>query len=61
MSISDVVLIIDVMAGTITDADQVAAADVNGDGSVSITDCVAAIDLIAAQSGAGSRMTNVNE
>ena len=60
-SITDIVLIIDVIAGTITDADQVAAADVNGDGSVSITDCVAAIDLIAAQSGAGSRMTNVNE
>lgn len=56
VSISDVVLIIDVIAGTITDANQVAAADVNGDGDVSITDCVAAIDLIAAQSGAGSRM-----
>ena len=61
VSISDVVLIIDVMAGTITDANQVAAADVNGDGSVSITDCVAAIDLIASQAGTGSRMANVNE
>lgn len=49
VSITDVVLIIDVIAGTITDANQVAAADVNGDGTVSITDCVAAIDLIAAQ------------
>ena len=49
VSITDVVMIIDVIAGTITDANQVAAADVNGDGTVSITDCVAAIDLIAAQ------------
>ena len=49
VSITDVVLIIDVIAGTITDANQVAAADVNGDGTVSITDCVAAIELIAAQ------------
>ena len=49
VSITDVVLIIDVIAGTITDANQVAAADVNGDGTVSITDCVTAIDLIAAQ------------
>ena len=51
VSITDVVLIIDVMAGIITDAYQVAAADVNGDGDVTITDCVAAIDLIAAQQG----------
>ena len=49
VSITDVVMIIDVIAGTITDANQVAAADVNGDGSVTITDCVAAIDLIAEQ------------
>lgn len=56
VSISDVVLIIDVMAGTITDADKVAAADVNGDGDVTITDCVAAIDLMAAQTGANARM-----
>ena len=49
VSITDVVMIIDVIAGTITDANQVAAADVNGDGSVTITDCVAAIDLIAQQ------------
>ena len=51
VSITDVVMIIDVMAGTITDANKVAAADVNGDGNVSITDCVAAIDLIAADYG----------
>lgn len=49
INITDVVLIIDVMAGLITDAYQVAAADVNGDGSVNITDCVATIDLMAAQ------------
>ncbi len=49
VSITDIVMIIDVIAGTITNANQVAAADVNGDGKVSITDCVAAIDLIAAQ------------
>ena len=49
VSITDVVLIIDVIAGTITDADKLAAADVNDDGNVTITDCVAAIDLIAAQ------------
>ena len=49
VSITDVVMIIDVIAGVITDANQKAAADVNGDGNVSITDCVAAIDLIAAQ------------
>ena len=49
VSITDVVMIIDVIAGAITDANQKAAADVNGDGNVSITDCVAAIDLIAAQ------------
>ncbi len=59
VSITDVVMIIDVIAGIITDADQRAAADVNGDGSVTITDCVAAIDLIAAQQIAGARrMTN---
>ena len=50
VSITDVVLIIDVIAGSITDAKKVKAADVNKDGSVTITDCVAAIDLIAAQS-----------
>ena len=55
VSITDIVLIIDVIAGTITDANQKAAADVNGDGSVSITDCVAAIDLIAAQGSAPSQ------
>lgn len=49
VSITDVVMIIDVIAGAITDANQKAAADVNGDGNISITDCVAAIDLIAAQ------------
>ncbi|MBR6121867.1 MAG: C10 family peptidase [Prevotella sp.] len=49
VSITDVVMIVDVIAGIITDANQRAAADVNGDGSVTITDCVAAIDLIAAQ------------
>jgi hypothetical protein len=59
VSITDVVMIIDVIAGIITDANQRAAADVNGDGSVTITDCVAAIDLIAAQQTAGARrMTN---
>ena len=47
-------MIIDVIAGTITDASQKAAADVNDDGNVSITDCVAAIDLIAAQSSSQS-------
>ena len=50
VSITDVVLIIDVIAGSITDENKVKAADVNKDGSVTITDCVAAIDLIAAQS-----------
>lgn len=54
VSITDIVMIIDVIAGTITDANQVAAADVNGDGNVSITDCVAAIDLIAAQASTPS-------
>ena len=49
VSITDIVMMIDVIAGIITDANQKAAADVNGDGNVSITDCVAAIDLIAAQ------------
>ena len=49
VSITDVVMIIDVIAGTITDAPKVKAADVNQDGNVTITDCVAAIDLIAAQ------------
>ena len=49
VSITDVVLIIDVIAGSITDTKKVKAADVNKDGSVTITDCVAAIDLIAAQ------------
>jgi hypothetical protein len=58
VTITDVVLIIDVMAGTITDANKVAAADVNGDGNVSITDCVAAIDLIAAQQSSSARMAN---
>ena len=48
VSITDIVKIIDVIAGDITDAKQVAAADVNGDGKVSITDCSAAVDLIAA-------------
>ena len=55
VSITDVVLIIDVIAGTITKGRQVKAADVNQDGSVTITDCVAAIDLIAAPSK-GARM-----
>ena len=48
VSITDIVMIVDVIAGDITDANQVAAADVNGDGKVSITDCSAAVDLIAA-------------
>ena len=52
VSITDVVLIIDVIAGSITDEKKVKAADVNKDGKVTITDCVAAIDLIAAQSKA---------
>ena len=52
VSITDIVMIIDVIAGTITDANKVAVADVNGDGNVSITDCVAAIDLIAAGASA---------
>jgi hypothetical protein len=60
VSITDVVLIIDVIAGTITNADQVAAADVNNDGSVSITDCVAAVDLIAAQQTSAARMTRAS-
>lgn len=50
VSITDVVMIIDVIADPITYADKKAAADVNSDGNVTITDCVAAIDLIAAQS-----------
>lgn len=50
VSITDVVMIIDVIADPITYADKKAVADVNSDGSVTITDCVAAIDLIAAQS-----------
>lgn len=58
VSITDVVLIIDVIAGTITDANKKAAADVNGDGNVSITDCVAAIDLIAAQQTSNARMAS---
>ncbi len=49
VSITDIVMIVDVIAGDITDANQVAAADVNGDGKVSITDCSAAVDLIAAR------------
>lgn len=48
-SITDVVLIIDVIAGFITDESRMAVADVNNDGSITITDCVATIDLIAAQ------------
>ena len=48
VSITDIVMIVDVIAGDITDANQVVAADVNGDGKVSITDCSAAVDLIAA-------------
>lgn len=56
VSITDVVLIIDVIAGEITDASKVEAADVNGDGEVTITDCVAAIDLIAAQQSSGAPM-----
>ena len=56
VTITDVVMIVDVIAGTITQANKLAAADVNGDGEVTITDCVAAIDLIAAQqTGAASR------
>ena len=49
-------MIIDVIAGIITDVNQIEAADVNNDGSVTITDCVAAIDLIAAQQYNGARM-----
>ena len=60
VSITDVVLIIDVIAGEITDANKVAAADVNGDGDVTITDCVAAIDLIAAQQTSGARRDTNN-
>ncbi len=60
VSITDVVLIIDVIAGEITDANKVAAADVNGDGEVTITDCVAAIDLIAAQQTSGARRDTNN-
>ncbi len=56
VSITDVVLIIDVIAGLITDESKVASADVNSDGKVSISDCVAAIDLIAAQQSNGARM-----
>ena len=49
ISITDVVAIINVIAGNTTDPKKVAAADVNGDGKVSITDCVAAINLMAGQ------------
>ena len=49
ISITDVVAIINVIAGNTTDPKKVAAADVNGDGKVSITDCVAAINLMATQ------------
>jgi len=60
VSITDVVLIVDAIAGDITDdAGKLAAADVNGDGTVSITDCVAAIDLIAVQQPTGARMKRV--
>ena len=60
VSITDVVLIIDVIAGSITDEKKVKAADVNQDGSVTITDCVAAIDLIASQTK-GVRMNRVSQ
>ena len=60
VSITDVVLIIDVIAEVITDANQVAAADVNNDGEVTITDCVAAIDLIAEQQSSGARRATDN-
>ena len=59
VSITDVVLIIDVIAGSITDKKKVKAADVNKDGYVTITDCVAAIDLIAAQTK-GVRMNRAS-
>ena len=61
INITDVVLIIDVMAGLITDANQVAAADVNGDGDVNITDCVATIDLMAAQQTSSPLMAKTPE
>ena len=60
VSITDVVLIIDVIAEVITDANQVAAADVNNDGEVTITDCVAAIDLIAEQQSSAARRATDN-
>ena len=59
VSITDVVLIVDVIAGSITDENKVKAADVNKDGYVTITDCVAAIDLIAAQTK-GVRMNRAS-
>ena len=59
VSVSDVVLIIDVIAGVITDVNQQTAADVNGDSKVTITDCVAAIDLIAAQQASSPLMSRV--
>lgn len=55
VSITDIVMIIDVIAGIITDTNQMAVADVNGDGRVTITDCTSAIDLIAAQSSVPSQ------
>jgi len=59
VSVSDVVQIIDVIAGVITDVNQQVAADVNRDGKVTITDCVAAIDLIAAQQASSPLMSRV--
>jgi hypothetical protein len=56
ISITDVVAIINVIAGNTTDPKKVAAADVNGDGKVSITDCVAAINLMAMQQTNSSSM-----
>ena len=55
IDILDIILIIDVMTGELTDAQKKAAADVNCNGNVDILDIIGAIDLMILQNNVGSR------
>ena len=57
VDITDIILIIDVMSGQITDAEKKAAADINNDGDVDITDIIGAIDLMISQNASSSTMS----
>ncbi len=56
VDIGDIVMVISVMTGSVTDATIVAAADVNGDSAADIGDIVAIIGIMTSQTGASREL-----